>query len=147
MLYLMDSTFLSCSEHMWDFVAPDDEVVDNKSTGSHSVQYRPNRMALGCSTEMIQEKISENAKKARLEKLLKRRGELDDGHVASSKKLRGESDDEDNFSRCNVASRKPIATDSVANIVSTRNEESNLSKSQKKRQKKKLKDMQKKLMN
>lgn len=143
----MDSTFLSCSEHMWDFVAPDDEVVDNKSTGSYTVQYRPNRMALGCSTEMIQEKISENAKKARLQNLLKRRGELDDGHVESSKKLRGESDDEDNFSRCNVASRKPFATDPLANSVTTRNDESNLSKSQKKRQKKKLNEMQKKLMN
>ena len=136
---------------MWDFVVPEDENVDGTvpTTSSNTVEYRPNRMALGCSTEMIQEKISENAKKSRLEKLLKRRGDLDDGFDPTSTKVFKANELEDE-SRSNIISRKVTAHDPLADIKRTAMVQSvsseNLSKSQKKRQKKKLKDLQKKLI-
>jgi hypothetical protein len=139
---------------MWDFVVPEDEAEEPNivaSTSSKTVEYRPNRMALGCSSEMIQEKISENAKRSRLEKLLKRRGELDDGNDPTSTKISKQVIESDE-SRSNIISRKVLAHDPLedmkraAVVHKNGHGDEQLSKSQKKRQKKKLKDLQKKLV-
>ena len=128
---------------MWDFVAPEDEQTVMACSGG-VVEYRPDRMALGCSSEMIQEKISDNAKKNRLEKLLKRRGEYDnDDNMQANGKFKSVSDDEEVFKSALVV-KKIIAKPDIPNIVSSQTSE--LTKSQKKRLKKKQSDMQKKLL-
>jgi hypothetical protein len=127
----------------WDFVLPEEETQEEKPTTSgHLVQFRPNRMALGCSAEMIQEKISENAKKARLSKLLKTRGIEDDGEVAYSSRV-AKSDSDTEFSKAKVSkviSKPPTATTSVP-------VNQPMTKSQKKRHKRKIQLEQKKLVN
>ena len=119
----------------WDFVVPEEEsqraLATKPTAGNTVVQFRPNRMALGCSSEMIQERISENAKKARLSKLLKRQGSGSDDEIPSGRIFPGESDDE--FSKAKVVTSipapKPITPISLV--------EQPLSKNQKKRQKRK----------
>lgn len=119
----------------WDFVVPEEEsepaLTTRPAAGNTVVQFRPNRMALGCSSEMIQERISDNAKKARLSKLLKRKGLESDDEIPSGRVVSGESDDE--FSKAKVVKSipapKPIKPISLA--------EQELSKNQKKRRKRK----------
>lgn len=90
-------------------------------------------MALGCSAEMIQEKISSNAKKVRLQRLLKRQGGIEDDGLHVS---RGTGEEE--LSRAHIKAK-------TATVSEPKFEEA-LTKSQKKRQKAKLKDLQRKLL-
>ena len=119
---------------MFDFVPPEDEQVVDESRGT--VGFRPNRMGLGCSSEEILEKISSNAKMARLEKLLKRKGALDDGLSESMK--RSELIDDDIKKSDHIVKKEISKIEPITNTT--------LSKSQKKRQKKNLKHTQKKLL-
>lgn len=129
---------------MWDFVVPEDEVPEQIQSRD-AVAFRPNRMALGCSSEMIQEKISENAKKSRLEKLLKRRAEEEDEGL--SKSVRKEADLSDSeFSKSKVVSKSLDHKEQLSSVVVDVPVEKILSKSQKKRQKHKFKQMQKSLL-
>lgn len=123
----------------WDFVAPEDEDQP-PTTSTGTVQFRPNRMALGCSEEIIQEQISQNAKKARLTKLLKRRLEDVDG-LKSTFQLNDGSGSEANESRSAV---RKITTSVV--VTSHVDEPIQLTANQKKRHKRKLKEQQKKLL-
>ena len=119
----------------WDFVIPEEEsrkIAPTKTTGGNTVvQFRPNRMALGCSSEMIQERISENAKRMRLSKLLKRTGLESDDEIPSGKGVLDESDNE--FSKAKVV--KSVAPSKK--IIPSALPEKTLSKSQKKRNKRK----------
>ena len=141
---------------MWDFVVPEDETVEpvntssSAPTGVANLEYRPDRMGLGCSKEMIHEKISENAKKSRLTKLLKRKLVDEDGNVqTTSKQLakgRVDSDDEE-ITKSSIVTKKVIAKPQPAPVhVAAVTDSSALSKSQKKRMKKKQKDLQKSLL-
>lgn len=127
---------------MWEFVAPEDEVEEAPIPNKEPVAFRPNRMGLGCSTEIIQERISENAKKSRLEKLLKRRGgETDDGLEKTVNKVDQEcSDSEFSKSKVSKISFEPTS-ESVLQV-----ERTTLTKNQKKRQKLKMKQLQKRLL-
>ena len=133
---------------MWDFAPPEEECGRPTSAPSATIaEYRPNRMALGCSNGMIQEKISDNAKKSRLEKLLKRRGEFVDTQEGSAKKLMasivgGDDSDCERKSRTESKRVEPLIPEAHTVVASL-----GLSKTQKKRQKQKLKDLQKKLLN
>jgi hypothetical protein len=136
---------------MWDFVVPEEEEISKDdvkpSTTVAAAEYRPDRMGLGCSKEMIHEKISENAKKARLSKLLKRKGFDEDGNVkATSKLFKSEIDgsDDDEVSKSKIIKKKiepipPIQTLHASTAV-------NLTKSQKKRMKQKQKQIQRSLL-
>ena len=121
---------------MWDFTPPEDELSAPVAPVGH-VEFRPNRMALGCSPEMVQEKISSNAKTTRLEKLLKRKGLADDGLEAS---LFGFFDDD------NTISKSDLITSPSVPVKMLITEKTGLSKSQRKRQKQNLKNMQKKFL-
>ena len=134
---------------MWEFIVPEDEEeVNQSSSNDKHAEFRPQRMGLGCSTEMIQEKISENAKKSRLTKLLKRAENANDdaGNATSSKLKRSrlEDDSDDELSKSLLVSKKAITTASTAPIPVVA---SALSKSQRKRMKQKIKAEQKKHMN
>ena len=134
---------------MWDFIVPEDEAPKDPGTSSTAVaaEYRPDRMGLGCSREMIHEKISENAKKARLSKLLKRKGFDEDGNSKSTNKLfKSNIDDSDDegISKSMILKKKiqPIATIQTLHA----HVDDSLTKNQKKRMKKKQKQIQKALM-
>ena len=137
---------------MWDFVVPDDETVatgsDNAVTSVAS-EFRPDRMGLGCSKEMVQEKISENAKKARLTKLLKRRGFDEDGNCNATNKLFKpaiDDSDDDGLSKSTIVRKKVDPIESSMMNLHASMTESNLTKNQKKRLKQKQKQMQKSLL-
>ena len=123
----------------WDFVAPDDEVPKERAPAG-TVEFRPNRMALGCSAEIIQEQISLNAKKARLTKLLKRQGDEGDGLLSTSK-TGATSGDEAHESKSAVTRLSVVAQAPLPEPVKQ------LTASQKKRQKRKLKEHQQRLLN
>ena len=128
---------------------PEEEaVVEASSAGDKQAEFRPQRMGLGCSKEMIQEKISANARKSRLTKLLERQeNETEEiGNATSSKLKRSrlEEDSEDELSKTALVAKKSyVKSTAVAALV----ESAQLSKSQRKRMKQKLKDQQKKLIN
>lgn len=127
---------------MWEFVVPEEEQ-STAIPSNATAEYRPDRMGLGCSREMIHEKISENAKKSRLVKLLKRKGDfVDDGLVASASVNRQEDYEEESKSKS--VKKREIAQPSFPTSVIL--ETSNLTKSQKKRIRKKQLDLQKKLV-
>ncbi len=135
---------------MWEFVVPEDEAGVQESNGNDKqAEFRPQRMGLGCSKEMIQEKISENAKKSRLTKLLKRQENgMDDSGKATSTRLkrsRLEDDSDDELSKTSLITKKTPPTNSSTGSVQIAN--AALSKSQRKRLKQKLKTEQKKRMN
>ena len=135
---------------MWEFVVPEDEAGVQESNGNDKqAEFRPQRMGLGCSKEMIQEKISENAKKSRLTKLLKRQeiGMDDSGKATSTglKRSRLEDDSDDELSKTSLITKKTPPINSSTGSVQIAN--AALSKSQRKRLKQKLKTEQKKRMN
>ena len=86
----------------WDFVTPEDETPESVSSQSKPVvEMRPHRMGLGASREDIQQKISDNAKRARLSKLLSRKGAHEtDGLIGTCTNVSAERDSE--FSRSHV---------------------------------------------
>ena len=132
---------------MWEFVVPDDEAPkeSNENSGGHA-EYRPQRMGLGASKEMIQEKISENAKKTRLAKLLKRQDYTDDAldTKSTSSKLKRSRLDDDSDGEMSKASL--IVKKATRNTPTETVPASDLSKSQRKRMKQKLKAQQKMLL-
>jgi len=127
-------------------VPEEEAVVEASNAGDKQAEFRPQRMGLGCSKEMIQEKISENARKSRLTKLLKRQeNEMEEIGKATSSKLkrsRLEEDSEDELSKTALVAKKSYVKSAPAPMESAQ-----LSKSQRKRMKQKLKDQQKKLIN
>ena len=123
---------------MWDFVVPADEIHE-QSGAKDPVAFRPHKMGLGCSPEMIQNKISENAKKSRLEKLLKRKGGQSDGLTESARTIQYQNESDSEFSKSKVAS-KVVSSTKMALV------EKPMTKNQKKRSKQKMKQMQKQLL-
>ncbi len=129
---------------MWEFVVPEDEQP-MASSSSATAEYRPNRMGLGCSKEIIQEKISDNAKKSRLIKLLKRKGDfIDDGFVASAGHGVSVENSEDEECKSKSVKKREFISPSIHKKPTV--EATNLTKSQKKRMRKKQLEMQKKLV-
>jgi|LauGreDrversion4_2_1035121.scaffolds.fasta_scaffold03675_9 hypothetical protein len=134
---------------MWEFVVPEDEAPVTEAGGNNDkhAEYRPQRMGLGCSREIIQEKISENARKSRLTKLLKRQdfedGERGAATGATLKRNRFDDDSENELSKASLVKKKTnILKTKLPDPVSSTSE---LSKSQRKRMKQKIKAEQRKL--
>lgn len=126
---------------MWEFVPETTEESVSAPVGT--VEYRPDRMGLGCSKEIIQEKISENAKKSRLIKLLKRKGEvIDDGFVASRETFKCRDADEEE-SKSKIVKKREVVNVSNPPVVKS----DNVTKNQKKRLRKKQNEIQKKISN
>ena len=137
----------------WDFVVPDDEIVDDESLSNRqkTAEYRPNRMALGCSEAMIRNKISENAKKSRLTKLLRRRNCHDDvvdiETATANLLISNNANSDDEISKSQIVKKskviQPAATFMMKQLDLKHTE---LNKNQKKRLKKKQKQIQKSLI-
>ena len=125
----------------WDFVIPDEEVEAKTSPVTAVVEMRPNRMGLGCSREDIQQKISENAKRARLSKLLGRKDVESDGLKSSLAADGVESDSE--FSKSHV---KKAPVNPTFNLKTTKPMQESLTKTQRKRMKRKQKQLQNQLV-
>ena len=129
---------------------PEDEAEGEKGSANvnQTAEFRPQRMGLGCSKEMIQEKISENAKKSRLSKLLKRQQiEEEEVRNATSLKLkrsRLDEDSDDELSKTSLVTKRTTCSTAGGSIPVM---SSSLSKNQRKRLKQKLKAEQKKHMN
>ena len=131
----------------WDFVVPEDEggaAVAAKTTASSTiVEMRPGRMGLGCSREDIQQKISENAKKARLAKLLGRKSADSDDELPPN--VRGRVDSDVEQSKSSVKKSR-IGVDNTAAAVE-QFQLNSLTKNQRKRLKRKQKGIQQQLIN
>ena len=126
---------------------PEDEAIGAERVNNDNIaEFRPQRMGLGCSKELIQEKISENARKSRLTKLLKRQ-EFESGtHAlatsAGLKRNRFDEDSDNELSKASLVTKKVTTEKSTLSATVTPSE---LSKSQRKRLKQKIKSKQKKL--
>jgi len=129
----------------WDFVVPEHEAPSTSSTfkltnSTVIVEIRPDRMGLGCSREDIQQRISENAKQARLKKLLGLRGDNSDGETRSHVKNKVDSEDEGKSSVKKARTVVDPARSTVEPLTTT------LTKNQKKRLKQKQRVLQRQLI-
>jgi hypothetical protein len=126
----------------WDFVEPEEEKSYEThrplSKGLSSVmEMRPTRMGLGCSREDIQERISQNAKKARLKKLLVRAGHEEGEETLSSSISLG-------FERAEEETKASVSKTTVMSSSTSISPEQipSLTKNQKKRLRKRQREAQ-----
>jgi hypothetical protein len=109
----------------WVFEPEDNE---DDTTKANVVEYRPHKMGLGCTDEMIKEKIAENAKNSRLRKLLKRKEFIDRDGGTTMKRKGVISDSEDEVSKSLVSKK---ITPTVMPIQRTKNKRNRAAKLEK----------------